>query len=50
MDPLTEFDTLATEDLLRLPSAGPKAVRGGAVRVVGYLFATALGTLAAVLL
>jgi O-antigen/teichoic acid export membrane protein len=47
---VTGRDPLGTEDLLGLPTAGPRAVRGGAIRVAGYLVGSALAAASSVLL
>ena len=40
----------ATPDLLDTPDAGPAAIRGGAVRIVGYLAGVAVSVFASALL
>ena len=38
---MTEFDLARSDEILGLPTAGPKAVRGGTLRTTSYLVSTA---------
>jgi len=47
---MTEFDLARSDEMLGLPTAGPKAVRGGTIRTTSYLVSTLAVAVASIFL